>query len=663
MQIRATHKFSLFLILTFLFLVRPIIGQPIHKGINLKTPQYYKIDPKYDKEDAVVMFDNQWVDIYRETGKYEVTYRFYKTKHKVVRVFTDEGIEMYNKVYIPMTNVKKMLRLEVRSVAPDGKVTFLNSENMKELKNVEGYGNYKIFAIEGIQKGSQIEYIYSLETKMPSTGRIHFQSKVPTMHKKFVFRCTHDIGYSFKSYNGLSNGTAEQGKYYLLYELTESDIPAVKEEQNAANKRNEMYMDYKLIVVYDRHDYYTWKKICKNLVNNNVDGSSTGKAKKVLKEQGITGTGLSKEAQVIKMEEYVKSNFQVKNSSKDIYTYYRDVMDRKVGNSQGISKVYLKFLEALQVEYQLCFAPSRYDGKLDSSFSSYSDLDYYQIYLPELDKYITPTASGLRLGPAFYNIAGGKGLFIKMAYKNSGGLRYDGFEIKPIKSLTAKDNQFHLTANIKLDTELSQLNVTQKNVVKGYRAIENRHEFSTKKDEESYIKEFEVKGIKEFELVNSKRTNEALSINSDLTKPLISELEYNTDFPVQKAGNDYVISIGKFAGDFYKYSNDSARQQDIEIGYSDEYFITITLEIPEGYSCDAKTGNVKTLSYSMPGEEQPALRFIYDIVQTDATHITFKMNEFYNEFHYPASMFEDVKSVTNGAYDFNQLKIVLSPNK
>src|SRR5688572_17132829 len=60
------------------------------------TPE---LSAEEQKQPAVVLLDNRYFD-YTENN--ELGYDLYVTKHKVVKVNDDKGIDRFNKVYIPM---------------------------------------------------------------------------------------------------------------------------------------------------------------------------------------------------------------------------------------------------------------------------------------------------------------------------------------------------------------------------------------------------------------------------------------------------------------------------------------------------------------------------------------------------------------------------------
>jgi len=102
--------------------------------------------------------------------------------HRRIRVETNNAIDNYNKIYVPVNNVIAILNIKARFISSGGKITELERENIKEVKNLENKGDYRIFAIEGIEIGGEIEYFYTLRTKLDAFQSIWMQGAEPRMN-------------------------------------------------------------------------------------------------------------------------------------------------------------------------------------------------------------------------------------------------------------------------------------------------------------------------------------------------------------------------------------------------------------------------------------------------------------------------------------------------
>ena len=85
----------------------------------------------------------------------------YSTIHRIVYVNNDEAIQKHNRIVISMNNTLELIDVKARAIGKDGKAVFFDKSNLKELKNEESGNEFKIFAIEGIELGSEVEYFFT----------------------------------------------------------------------------------------------------------------------------------------------------------------------------------------------------------------------------------------------------------------------------------------------------------------------------------------------------------------------------------------------------------------------------------------------------------------------------------------------------------------------
>lgn len=179
-----------------------------------KTPATHTLTPELSAYPAVFIMHNKIVELRIVDKAYT-----YITEHKVIHINTNAGVEQFNKVYVPLHDDGEMVQLKVRSISPEGNVTVLQRENLKELKNVEHYGNFKIFAIEGVTIGGEIEYFYTTRSNAKSYGREVFQRDVPVLDANLEVVYPEKFLFSAKSYNGLATPkkriTGQQEDSYL----------------------------------------------------------------------------------------------------------------------------------------------------------------------------------------------------------------------------------------------------------------------------------------------------------------------------------------------------------------------------------------------------------------------------------------------------------------
>src|SRR5688572_23940305 len=137
--------------------------------------------------------------LYRE---YEYTWEddeliAYQTDHRITRVTTTNAIDRHNRIYISMWNVKDIVALKARSINSAGRVTNFDEKNLKEVKGEETDNTYRIFAIEGVEADSEIEFFYTLKTKGRTHESYYFQQETPIRDITFQVRCPKKLTFDF----------------------------------------------------------------------------------------------------------------------------------------------------------------------------------------------------------------------------------------------------------------------------------------------------------------------------------------------------------------------------------------------------------------------------------------------------------------------------------
>jgi hypothetical protein len=100
-----------------------------------------------------------------------------------------------------MTSVIDLQDLKARSINKDGRVVNFDISNIKELKDEETGNAFRIFAIEGVEQGSEIEYYYVLKKYARLYDRIFMQYEAPVKESSFNLTITKHLAFYFQSYN------------------------------------------------------------------------------------------------------------------------------------------------------------------------------------------------------------------------------------------------------------------------------------------------------------------------------------------------------------------------------------------------------------------------------------------------------------------------------
>ncbi|MCZ6900297.1 MAG: DUF3857 domain-containing protein, partial [Bacteroidetes bacterium] len=157
------------------------------------------LTPAEENEPAILMKYLQVHEyIYREN---DVDLELYSTVHKIIRVNNDDGVQAHNKIFIPMSDVIEILAIQARSINKNGVSMELDQNNIKEITDDEGGSGYKIFAVEGVEVGGEIEYWYTRKLHPTYFGRNYFQFKIPSRKVDFELISPENLIFSTKGYS------------------------------------------------------------------------------------------------------------------------------------------------------------------------------------------------------------------------------------------------------------------------------------------------------------------------------------------------------------------------------------------------------------------------------------------------------------------------------
>ncbi len=145
---------SLLVLLTF-----NIYAQKTNKMYKMEwaeQPVLHEIADNYKDESVIIIKDHRYINYKENYQKYQQ----FETVHKIIRVNDEVGVKASNKISIPMQKTDMLFRLDVRTLSPSGNIIALDQSNIKEIEG-ESY-NVKKFAVEGLEVGGEVEYIYTI---------------------------------------------------------------------------------------------------------------------------------------------------------------------------------------------------------------------------------------------------------------------------------------------------------------------------------------------------------------------------------------------------------------------------------------------------------------------------------------------------------------------
>ena len=375
-----------------------------------ETGEWLETPEKIQDYSAYVLKDNRIIELMVDESTKPNGYSSMKVVHKVIYINNDKGIEEQNKVVIPLIDVKDVLEIKARSISKDGKVTNLDEDNIKDISNYEEYGAFKIFALEGVQKDGQIEYLYKLAMNPDFYGSESIQSHVPVKEANFTIISPDEWVYRTKSYNGLEpmeRIELENGKSAWIGSY--ANVPEFREETYAGINGYKQQVRYVLNNGPNGRELFNWSSTAGNMRDVFSVPKGTN-IKPILK--AIKAKSLNEEELIIALEEYIKNNYSLKPSSRQNRANLDQVISRRYGDDVDITKIYQAVLNNRGIPYHLVLTADRTENIFDEEFSYPSGMTDVMLYFPQHKKFITPVRSDMRFGIAPANLGGQQALFI-----------------------------------------------------------------------------------------------------------------------------------------------------------------------------------------------------------------------------------------------------------
>jgi hypothetical protein len=646
-----------------LFLIVVLFTGFLNSGYTASPEKYdweedrkkYPISVDDEKIPTIILKDKRVIEYFFDTPD---KLMIYKTIHKIILVNTDEAIDQFNKVYVPVEDSKSIVILKARSISKNGKVTLLDKNSFKELQNLENAGSFKIFAIEGLEKGSEIEYIYTVKKEMSLFGREFLQASNPEKNVSLEIISPENLQFEAKSYNGLPQlkDTILNSKRYLSISL--DSIPGAVEEEYSPYDANLKRVEYKLAYNHasSRSRILTWADAAEAIFKQTCVFSSTelSKVKKLCKSQKFYSLQ-DDESKIKAVENFLKLNYVIKKDNSAEFNLLDKIISNRYGSERGMVRLFEAIYTELNVDHRLVLTSDRSDYKFDGKFDSWIFLDNYLMYFPVSNKYLAPTAVEMRYGMVPFNWTHNEGLFIKRV--KIGDAETSVSEVKFIPALPAESSIDNIYANIVFSPDFDNANINVTKKMSGYNAVYFQP-YYLKLDAET--KEKLHDDLMDFISKDAEVTNVQVE-NTDPNKslvenPFIIKGDIKLSSLIEKAGSKYFFKLGDVIGRQSELYSDKKRVNVIENSYNRVYIRQIKVKIPQGYVFKNLDDININVAYEEDGQKTMGFISTYKI---EGDMLIVDINEYYNKIEFPVSMYENFRKVINAAADFNKIILIL----
>ncbi len=617
------------------------------------SPVLHKMPAAYKDQSAVYLMDSRTFH-YKFEGKNLFQYNYV---YRLIKVADDKGIEMFNKVYLALFRNAEIYDIKARVITSAGKVIDVPAAKIKDEE--EDGKQYKIFAMEGLDKGAEVEYSYIIKKEPSFFGSEIFQNKaVPFYQAKLLIITPKHLKFDGKGFNGftmLTDSIISEERFMPGYSENIKELDDEKYGlRDAYLQRADFKLSYNLAQNSDV-ELYTWKELARKAYAN-ITTYSEKEIKAMAKF--IAGANIAADATeektIMLLEDYMKTKINVdeKLVNEDASNIEAIIKNGNTNNF-GAVRLFACMLENKNIKYQAVFPSIRNQVPLDEELANWNRIDETLIFFPGTGKLVQPSAAALRYPFVDPYWAGTRGLFLKGT--TIGGMKtaFGKFDDIPMESFDQNAHNMEVHATMEGDSVI----VESKQIFKGYGAIYYRPiwTYLPKDKQEETLKDIVQSVAKSENIQHLKAENTNLTDAWD-NKPLILSGTIHTAELIEKAGNKLLFKLGELIGDQVQMYQEKPRQLPAEVQYPHVLERKITFDIPTGYSIK----NLDDIKIDVQHKKEGivTMGFVSSYKVTNNVLEVYVL-ETYHDLSYPLSEFETFKKVINAAADFNKIVLVL----
>ena len=591
--------------------------------------------------------------------------REYVLVHRRIKVFTDRGIEQLNKLYLPVFEDKAYLIEKARVINSKGEVIVLRKEDIKEGMDEETERKYRYFALEGIDKGSEIEYLYMYDRSPRYNGNLHnVQYGSLQMNFDYEMITPYRLDMAFKIYNDDKEFVSdtsetieekEKSRWYIHYD----SVPALASERSSAYEAELIYFGYKLSQNYatnakDLFNYGELSKMVYKRYQEEIGKKDLKFSKKIAKKVDVPKNATERQT-IRAIEEYVKSHVRIIDAKLSGDIEMEELWDAQIFSINRAVILFSQIFDHYDIKYQIGLTSNRFDYKFDPKFENWKFANKFIFYFPGIDDYMTPKYYD-RLGFPDFEYINNYGLFVKRV--EIAGDKYGVGNTQFIPKNDYKNSGD--TLRVSVDFNQQGFTDTEYDVyhsVSGYKAqyiqpfFEEIDDKEDKKEtEESMLTFLDEDGeVKELEVNN-------LNVASYGLAPVTSKGILQSDKFFEKARENYLFKVGELIGPQMEMYSKKDRKLPVEEYFARHYYRTIVFTIPDGYTAENLDKLNIDESYENEDGEQ-TMKFKSEYTR-EGNKVTITISELYKDIIFPVAVFEDYQRVINAAADFNKVVVI-----
>lgn len=620
-------------------------------------PTVHPVPPSHGDEPAIWLLNDINMD-YRFEGR---DINVYYTIHRIIKPLDYKGIEMYNKIEIPVARNTRVPLIRARTILPNGKVIEIAKEMMKVTK--DEYGRHKIvIAMEGVEKNAEIEVLVKEIRPLSFFGSESFQYPVTVMNTRFEMSYPKDLVFEMKSFNGFpeAHDTLLNNRRHL--KIVMDEIPALRHELHSFYDLYRMRAEYRISYFTDdaeKRRLYTWDNLGRTMYNNHykITDKEKSAVSKYLTSLGVVPRG-DEASNIRKIENGIKNNIVL---GPGLGQENEDVLDtiitKKTATESGYCKLFAACFAQAGITHEFGLATDRTEHKLDTKFENWGTLDNYVFYFPNLKKFLSPTSIYLRYPFVPDILLTNKAVFCTIP--PDGVTIGTVSEIKTITSPASTESQNNISAEVTFSKNM-EAHVAATYSYSGYAAVDLRKDllFEINDKQKDVVKEV-------VSFADSKEDIETYSVsneNIESSTPLKITANVKTNRLLETAGGQYLFKIGEILGKQEQLYNDKDRKMPVDLDYPQSRNHMITINIPAGFRIKNPEALRMHADY-VDKDLKPVVSFTSDYTikpGKNGNKLIVTVTEVYSQLHFPVSDYEKYRKIVNTAADFNKVTLLMT---
>lgn len=586
----------------------------------------------------------------------------YALNHSKTIVNSDEAIGRNNKVYFSTTSGEELVKNELRIITPEGKVTELNQDDIKQSTDEATGSTTNYFAIKGLEKGCIIEYLTLTKGRPVITGyplTLQFEFPVHKMDVEIIYPDYLEFETLITNDETEITKSSEKYEEKISESFVLNDVKPLWEERYSSMEKYRKKFFFKMISNTSRGKYnlnsYTafvdqFKESIKPLEGKVYERP----IEKFMKDIEWSGD-LDKD--IVKIENKVKTDFRILEQYNDGVNFLRAFRSKNL-SVLNATKLFATIFASKDIPFEYVLTSNRMTYPFLKEFESYSFLKDIGFYFPTTKGYMGVKDNVSHYPVLFHNWMNTYGLFIKKEKIGNNEL-YMG-EVRFIDIPDADFTMDYQDITVDFTEDLDNPKIDTKLTFNGFAAygIQPIFDYASAEEQEKFLKEFSsnYSGLNSGDDSECEVSAQNKGREMIFEKPLIMDISFNGKDLIEKAGNTRIFSVGLTIGKQVELYQKEERLFPIEMDYPHTYHRNITLILPEGYSVKNLDDLNADHTLEMDGKEVAKFETTY--IQ-EGNKVMIKNMEFYKQVDFPISVYDTYSKVINAAADFNKIKLVV----